>query len=410
MNSLLIAKNIIKRFVRSKKELSALLILPMAAVAVMAFIAGQSASQNIKVGLVDLDGQDFSRRLISHIKDQPNIDLVPLDERDLEDAVRSRKVAFAIQIPPNFSSQISTGIRPVSASDAGEHVSVDSTSDAQDIAAVPSIHGNAPSLEAESFRQMVDQYIMRLYASGRTAMELSPRIGKDAAEIMDAMLEEVENVSLNVEYRIAGRQTYDDSHKAEAFLSSIGFVIVFVMTLIFAVVGTLMEDKRNLSLARMFASPVKEWEIAAGNLVGSLVLGVLQILPLLVVIHFVFGIAWGMEMLGLFLVLLCFLVATIGLGIGLSGLIKGSLSPVMLIALIIVPTSILGGCFIPESMMPAFMVKLGYAVPQKWAMDAIRQIVSGKSFQSIALNLVVILMFGLLFAAFGVKTLKPLDE
>jgi ABC-2 type transport system permease protein len=86
------------------------------------------------------------------------------------------------------------------------------------------------------------------------------------------------------------------------------------------------------------------------------------------------------------------------------------MNPAILIAAVITPSSILGGCFIPESMLPDFINKIGYAVPQKWVMKAVESILLGEGIQSIALNLVIILMFGLAFATFGLKTLRPINE
>jgi ABC-2 type transport system permease protein len=82
----------------------------------------------------------------------------------------------------------------------------------------------------------------------------------------------------------------------------------------------------------------------------------------------------------------------------------------LLTATVVVPSSILGGSFIPKSMMPEIVNRLGNIVPQKWVMDASEKILQGKSIDEILINLVVILMFGIAFSTFGVKFLKPLNE
>ena len=163
-----------------------------------------------------------------------------------------------------------------------------------------------------------------------------------------------------VSYRVAGTSSGEDF---EGYLTTLGFMITFIMIFAFIYMGNLMEDKRRLVLARIFSYPVGEWEIITGNLLGNLVLGLMQLVPLLILLKIIFGLPFDGRFIGLSLILLAFLVTSIGLGIGLSGIIK-KFNPVLLIATIIVPSSVLGGAFIPSSMMPEWMDKAGYIVPK----------------------------------------------
>jgi ABC-2 type transport system permease protein len=189
-----------------------------------------------------------------------------------------------------------------------------------------------------------------------------------------------------------------------------GFAVTFMMILVFTTIGIILEDKRKLTLARMYVSPVKEWEIILGNLLGSLALGVFQLIALTAALMISYDVRSASKAGGLFLILFCFLIAVTGIGIGISGLIKKAYNPATLIAAVITPTGVLGGCFIPESMLPDFVNRIGYLVPQKWVMGAINKVLGGEGLGSVTLNLAVIILFGLAFAAFGLKMLRPLAD
>jgi ABC-2 type transport system permease protein len=238
--------------------------------------------------------------------------------------------------------------------------------------------------------------------------EIAPESNKDRDEVIDSLVHGSLTSNLSLDYKIIN--TKDDSTKVQSLLSAIGFSIMFIMVLVFTTIGTIMEDKKKLTLARIFTFKVREWEIVAGNLLGSLALGMLQLIPVIIVIKYLFDIKWGIQIFSIFIVLLCFVITTIGLGIGISGIIKNNFHPTLIIATVIFPTSLLGGCLIPESMLPSIIGKIGYAVPQKWVMKAIYEILAGGNYNSVLLYIGIILMFAIAFATFGVKTLKPLSD
>lgn len=382
MNSIIIAKNIIKRVLRGPKEIITIIIMPIVLITIIVFALGRTASSVPKAGIVVLDNGFYSTSLVDYIKKQ-NFKFTELNEKNYEAYLKQKKVNFVVIIPKGFSGNI----------DEGKMTGIDFYSYNKDA-------------DIESFKQTINQYTLRLYRLRETAKIISEKTGRNKTEILNSLISETNREPLKIQYKQANNR----GSEMGAANSSIGFAIVFMMILIFTTIGVILEDKRKLTLARMFASPVMEWEIIAGNLLGSLALGLLQLIPLTFVFKIAFKIDSMYKLFGVFLIFFCFLIAVIGIGIGISGFIKKTLNPATLVAAIITPTSIIGGCFIPESMLPGFINKIGYAVPQKWVMKAIESILLGGGIQAIALNLVIILMFGLAFATFGVKTLRPVND
>lgn len=382
MNSLLIAKNIIRRVLRGPREIITIIVMPIVLISIIVTALGKTAGSTPKVGIVELNNGFFTTSMVDYIKKQ-NVKVVELNEENYESSIKQKKVSSVFVIPENFSSDI----------DNGKMVNID-------------FYTNNNDANTESFKGLINQYMIRLYRVSETAKVISEKTSRDKTEILTNLISATNREQLKLEYKSLGNTT----NEMNASNSAIGFAIMFMMILIFTTIGIILEDKKRLTLARMFVSPVMEHEIIVGNLLGSLVLGMLQLIPLTVVFKIAFKIDSMYKLASIFIILFCFLIAIIGIGIGISGFIRQSLNPAILIATVITPTSILGGCFIPESMLPDFINKIGYAVPQKWVMKAMESILSGEGFEAIALNLVIILMFGLAFATFGLKTLRPIND
>jgi ABC-2 type transport system permease protein len=383
-NILLISGNIIKRAFKNKKELAILLLLPVAAIFITLLYSSSEKAQNISAGVVNLDKGIYGEKLKGFVKGLPNIKLVNVNNDNYISALKSSKINIAVVIPENFTDNLKS----------------------QQFASIY-FESKSKIPVYENVKQEINRFISILYTSSQLSKEIAPDSNKEN-EVIDSFVYGSLTSNLSLDYKIINSK--DDSTKVQSLLSAIGFSIMFIMVLVFTTIGTIMEDKKKLTLARIFTFKVREWEIVAGNLIGSLALGMLQLIPVTIVIKYLFDIKWGIQIFSIFIVLLCFVITTIGLGIGISGIIKNNFHPSLIIATVIFPTSLLGGCLIPESMLPSVIGKIGYAVPQKWVMKAIYEILAGGNYNSVLLYIGIILMFAIAFATFGVKTLKPLSD
>lgn len=385
MNSILIGKNIVMRAIGNKRELMALIILPIIVMLIITFVTGKFDQQEIEMAILNQDQEELSQKFVQYIEEQKNIKTMSVEQLEYQKLLQDNRVDLGLVIPENFTQDIKKG----------EKIEID-------------IMEDGSSLEGESIKGMINDFIFSMYSARETAVELESFNGEIETNVLINLIDSIDNDSLAIEFSIIDSEL--EKKEFEALLSTLGFGIVFLMIMSLNTMGTIMEDKKRLTLARIYATPVREWEIILGNLLGSLVLGIMQLIPMIITIKYVFNIPWGLKIFYIFTILLMFVISTIGLGIGVSGIIKNGINPTMLVATIIVPSCVIGGVFIPESMMPEFMSKIGYIVPQKWVMKAISEVFLGGSFKSIILDLGIILLFGLTFSTFGIKTLKPLDD
>lgn len=188
---------------------------------------------------------------------------------------------------------------------------------------------------------------------------------------------------------------------------SLGFLTLFMLLFVGGGVGLLLEDKKSRTFMRTFCAPVKEYQVVLGHLLANLVLGLLQIGLFLVVAQFILKIQWGAAPASIFMVLAVFLVAVIGLAIGIAGFVQDPQTHNVVLTLVAMPTTLLGGGFFPLEMLPKSLQQVGLFIPQRWVMEAFSALYSGANIFEVGTHLLIITVFGLVLFTFGTKALTP---
>ncbi len=187
-------------------------------------------------------------------------------------------------------------------------------------------------------------------------------------------------------------------------------MLYFVMGSIVNSLALVLEDRSQMTMTRIYTAPVRSYEIALGNFLGSFAVGLLQILVAMVITKYIVGFDYGIGFVPMFVILAFFLLAAVGIGSAIGALVKNSSNIGQLNALVIVPTCMLGGCWWPLSIMPGFMQKIANFVPQTWAIDAVEQLAAGQSLMQIGLNLGILALFASFFLGFGSAVLRPAEK
>jgi ABC-2 type transport system permease protein len=179
------------------------------------------------------------------------------------------------------------------------------------------------------------------------------------------------------------------------------------MSLINSTVSIIMEDRKQMTMARIYTAPVRSFEIMMGNFMGSFLVGSLQILLILSITRFILQFDYHLPFVSQLIVMEFFLLASMGIASAVAGMVKNSSNITSLNTLIITPTCMLGGCFWPVSIMPDWMQKLSNFVPQKWAIDAIQRMSMGQGLMNVLLNLGVLALFAIILLGIGSVILRP---
>jgi ABC-2 type transport system permease protein len=194
---------------------------------------------------------------------------------------------------------------------------------------------------------------------------------------------------------------------SNALVLVIGMMLMFIMILVNQSISGVMEDRANRTMARIFAAPVRAWQIALGNFLGCWLLGTVQLLLILVTTRYVIGFDFGISVGKMLIIMELFLLSAVGIATAVAGLVRNSTSLGNINNLVVIPTCMLGGCFWPVTMMPDFMQKLANFTPQRWAITALDQMQAGVPITDVGIELGILLLFAAVLLAFGSYVLQP---
>ncbi|MDA1884880.1 ABC transporter permease [Bacillus cereus group sp. BY105LC] len=184
----------------------------------------------------------------------------------------------------------------------------------------------------------------------------------------------------------------------------IGFFTFFFVFILSGV--SFVRERLSGTLERLLSTPIKRWEIVVGYIIGF---GIFAFIQSIIIVSFsvyildlyVAGSIW------LTLLITCMLSLTaLTLGTFLSAYANNEFQMIQFIPLVIVPQIFFSGLFPIES-MNKWLQMLGKLFPLTYGADAMRQVmIRNQGFTEIALDLIVLLLFSILFAVGNVFALK----
>lgn len=356
MNSIIICWNVIKRLVQQKLSFGFLVIFPVLAGLFVVLMMGKAGGTKQIVAVANIDKGVMGVELIQFLNNADMFKIIDIDDKSIEKKIENNDYPCGIIIPENFT------------------VSIAAKKDT-----LVRIVEYRPSATGQQVKEMINMYLEGVYSGKPSNMDIS-KVEEKMSPITDQT------------------RTY------------FGFLLIMVMMFMGTGIGMILEDKKEKTFMRTFAAPVKEYEMVLGNVLASFLLGLLQVLLYIIVTTLLFNVDWGTSLLNVIIISLIYLISAVGIAIGLAGFITDNQKYSMINLISIVPVSILGGCFFSVKWFPDSIQKIANFIPQKWAMEALEKLAAGSEFSSIWMNLLVLVLFGIVFFTFGVKTLRVGNE
>ena len=348
MNSIRVGLNIIKRLLNDFTILVFLIALPIVAGVVTVLMFGED--EIISVGLANLP--DEHQEIVRYIENAGQFDIQMMSEAQVERSIEEKEIGIGVVLPADFEAQL----------------------------ADKSVHNIALiSLQADeevyALKVLLEGYVNAYYTGEESVLEA------DAAQEADAM-------------------------KPRA---AIGMLTVFIVVFAGMGMSLILEDKKKKTFMRIFCAPLNGYEIVLGNLMANILLGAVQIIIFLFTATMILKFDWATPVWQVFILLFFFMVAAVGIGIGLAGFIQDEQKYPMILSMVGVITGFLGGSFIPTDMLNTFLQKVAYFMPQKWLMEGYDKLAAGGGMVDIQMQLLILILFGAVFFTFGVNTLRPAE-
>ena len=337
-----------KEFAHVRREPATLffaLVIPVVQLLIFG-VALDTQIEHIPTAVLDLDGRAAGRELIDAFVNTRTFDIVQRveDFESLRHALAAGDARVGIVVPPDHTETLVGGQQTV----------IQMLIDGSDSTVASAALNSAQLLSVKLSR---DIGIHALAAIGGVAIARDP-YGHAAMPI-------------EVRPRLLFNPALESAH---FFVPGLVAIILQLVTLFLTAFSVVRERERG-TLEQLFVTPVSRTGLLLGKLIPYALLGVGELLIILNVMVFGFGVPIHGD-LGLLLALsILFLVTSLGMGLLVSTIARTQLHAMQLAFLIMLPSVLLSGFMFPRSEMPVVIQAIGYAIPVTYFIEILRGIV-----------------------------------
>ena len=321
--------------VRDRRTLAVMFVMPIIQLVLMGY-AATTDIEHLRTAVLDGDRTPASRELIKayQASNYFSIDTYVQTEQELRDLVDAGEVRAGMIIPAGYGDIV------VARRQA-------------QIAFV--IDGSDPSVANTVFA-----------ASQSVGQAYSLRILQGATGLDPESLPGVQ---------VRPRVWYNPEMKSANFMipGIMGMVLYFLTTMFTAL--AIVREREKGTIEQLIVTPIRPLELIVGKVVPYAFIAFFDVLEVLAIGVFWFGVPIHGS-LGLLLGLaVLFLLTSLGLGIFISSASNTQQEAMLLTILTLLPSIFLGGFFFPIEAMPRWLQTITYAVPLRYILVIIRGII-----------------------------------
>ena len=185
-----------------------------------------------------------------------------------------------------------------------------------------------------------------------------------------------------------------------------------VFFLFFAVqfgVSSLLDERRDGTLARMLAAPIPRRSIVGAKALTSVVIGLTSMVVLALTTHYALGAHWG-DPLGIGVLIVCAVLAATGVTAFVTTLAKTQEQANAWLSMVSIILGMLGGSFFPVAQAGGVVSVLSKMTPHAWFLSGLQDLSSGEALSSIVKPSIVLLAIAAACGALALVRVRKLIE
>ena len=314
-----------------------------------------SDPKHLPTAIFAQDHSVFTRSIVKGMENSDYFEIVARPDTAVEanDLIRTGKVQFVLQIPPDFSRELQRGARPELLLDA----------DATD----PAATGNAVTAI-----QLLAAQVLNRDLEGPLAT-LRP-------------LPDPVNLIVHRRYNAEGRT------ELNIVPGLIGVILTMTM-IIFTALAMTRETERG-TMENLLTMPVRPFEVMLGKILPYIIVGYIQAAVVLAAAYALFDVPMTGSLGLLSFVLFFFIAANLAVGFTFSTLARNQLQAVQMTIFFFLPSILLSGFMFPFRGMPIWAQWIGEVLPLTHFLRIVRGILlKGNGMTEIAPDLLALLAF-----------------
>ncbi len=301
--------------------------------------------ENIRTVVYDMDGRSASRELIDAIRNTNTFRIVGsvYDRESAERALVSGRAKVAVLIPPDYSERLLRGEQ------AGVQVLIDGgdsqvASTAMNVAKLLGL--NVSMARARGFAE---------------ALQIAP--ARDPAGELA--------VPIDVRTRLLYNPNLESAH---FFVPALVGIILQLVTL-FLTSFAIVRERETGTLEQLFVTPIGRLGLMLGKLTPYAMMGFVEMLIVLTVMVFIFGVPIAGKLWLLLLLSLLFLLTALGLGLLVSTIARTQLQAIQVAFMIMLPSILLSGFMFPRDGMPLPVYLISFCIPVTYFLEILRGVI-----------------------------------
>jgi ABC transporter DrrB family efflux protein len=338
---------LLKEFSHIRREPATIffmLVVPVLQTVIFGY-AIETEIDNIPTVLHDLDGRKPARELIEAFRNTQTFAIVEhaYDDEAFRRAISSGRAKVGIRIPPDYTERL---IR-------GEQVQVQVLIDGSDSQVATTALNASNLLGTNRSLQMA-----RSLAESASRVPARDPVGK---------------ASLPIEMR--PRLLFNPSLQSSHFFVPGLVGIIMQLVTLFLTSFAIVRERELGTLEQLFVTPVGRMGLLLGKLVPYACIGFVEMLIVLTVMVYVFGVPINGNLWLLLALSILFLVCALALGLLVSTLSKTQLQAMQFAFLMTLPSVLLSGFMFPREEMPGLIYVLSFGIPLTFFLEILRGIV-----------------------------------
>ena len=366
------------------------LILPIVFTLVLAGGTGGPSDSRVRLVIVDQAGSPISAEVIQALEhsDAVRVDKLPLDQA--EGQFSSRDAVVLLVIPPDFDLahlkqgqtrlQLREQPNNTDAMAAAQAVTavINQVSGAFDIASAAV--AQAERIRPFSSSAVRDDYFNAALQAAQTGLDAAPS-----------------------RLTVTRGSTQDKIDYNPRAGSSAGQLISWVFIPLLGISSAFAFERQKGTLRRLMVSPTRKSTFLLGTIIGNVVIALCQMILLIGFGMLALNLNWGHSPPALALMMISSALAGAALGTALGTFVKTEGQANGLSTLLGMVMALLGGCWYPIELFPAFVQNAVKILPTRWAMQGMLNIVQrGQGLEGVLSESAVLLGFAVVFFTVGV--------
>jgi ABC-2 type transport system permease protein len=426
----------LKLFFNDRKAVVVGLVAPIVLASFFGYLfggqGGNAETSKVPVLVIDQDGSDISRGLITQLGSDKNLEVKPSTLDAARAAVRKGKATAAIVIPQDFGRDaghaLFTGASATGASKPQLGVLYDPSHNVE-LGMVKGILSGAvmQAVSKEMFtgrsgREVVNESLAQVENNSQLPAEdrkaLRDLLG-GVKELNERQDEQQNREDASGRTELSGGLTMPYETREEAITSGQdvayngyahsfgGMAIQFILFMGLDVGIALLMLRQSGLWQRLRAAPLSRTMLLGSRTVSASLMAGFILLVLFSFARVVFGVRILGSFPGFVLVCVAFSLMTAAFGLMIAALgetVEATRGYSIMATLIMV---MLGGAWVPTFVFPVWLKRLTVVVPTRWAMDGLDGMTwRGLGFSSAVLPIAILLAFTLLFGVVAVMRFR----